>query len=201
MYSPLHCKNDWYDIPTTDYFLKIENRYIRGEKCWTIIWHSQFSELFAFLISVFRRSDWKETSLSIWRKWTVLSSLQFIQPCIWTDSMVPENSMFCRRVQMHCQSKLHQIKLRNIITKTCSSFTPQSTSVSQLVSSSDSQTHWLSKINKIKWRKLLFGVAYSATNSLLYTHEFYWILLFIAQAMGFDWSFLLGTQRVFLPKM
>lgn len=44
------------------------------------------------------------------------------------------------RVLMHSQNKLQQRKIRYIITKTCSGFIPQSTSVNQVVSSDDSQT-------------------------------------------------------------
>lgn len=143
VHTPLHCKNDCYDVPKHTIFFKLENRYIRGLKCWNIIWNGWFSE-FAFLISFLKRPNWKETSLSVWRKCTVLSSLPFFQPCTWAVWYL--KTICSVEEQMYYQNKLHQTNLYCVVTKTCSGFTPHSTSVSQLVSSVT-----LKHIDWIKW--------------------------------------------------
>lgn len=156
VYPPLHCTNRLVWCTQTDSLLQIRKQESQGLKM--LIHHLKWPifQVVYFLILILKRADGKKQLQRIWRKCTVLNSWLFIQPCTWAVWYLTI-IYSVERVQMHSQNKLQQKKLHYQVTKTHSGFIPQSTSVNQLVSSSDSQTCWLNIMNSLitVWRGTL----------------------------------------------
>lgn len=142
VYTPLHCTNWLVWCTQTNSLLQIRKQEYQGFKMSNHHLKWPIFGVVCFLISFLKKADWKEISQRIWGKCTVLSSWPFIQPCnwaVWYLAIIYS----VERLQMHSQNKLQQRKLHYIITKTCSGFIPQSTSVNQCLPVTLKHVDWI----------------------------------------------------------